>query len=896
MATTKIPARIIADGTPTSGYVPKAQSDGSVLWSPDSTGSGEPIFVLSAADGANITSALQSAVTTYKNIYIDGFGTRKYIISSTITLSSPNVNVIGINNATLRRATSGVTGDLSTNGRFFDLTGGYCTLTGIRIEKNAQSFTWSGGDGGVGQVIRIFSSNNLVEDCTIDFTGETMSVAQGDNADRAYGIRIIGTNASSVQANYNRVINNKLLGLGIIYANTNSCYNYVAQNYIYKSATVGLRGTGDGDGTSNKCIGNTLFKNTLVDCGGMGIEDWHRMEQSAILYNDVIGVNEGEGGYKYGISAVSHRALVKGNRVEGAGHGPGGGYGYAIETTSSSGNIIEDNHLTNPEGEGIGVQINLYGDVYFPSAPTIIRNNVIDSMRWGVAMQGTTKAGAAIIQSNFFSNCTEHGIFIDTPTGNPFVQLNIKDNTFDFTSPNIRSRWATYINYASQTEESYVTIENNTYRYHSAASGGSSSEVAIRIDVDKVVLKGNRIFGNSITAGGSQVQSITSPSLKSNLILLDNQVFGAQAISSNIANSAYIPTSAIIGYSGGTGVSDGDKGDITVSGSGATWTVDNLAITNAKLAGSIAASKLVGSDITLAQSQITNLTTDLGAKAPLASPTFTGTVSGITKTMVGLGNVDNTSDTNKPISTAQQTALDLKAPLASPTFTGNPIVPTQAPGSNNTRIASTAYVDLAVAEVSGGSIADLSVTDAKLATDIKVGSLAALNTTVKTSVVAAINEVKATASSWTMVKKTSNTTKTADGTVASDPALQITLLANTTYVIRGNIKAYAPTGAGMKWSLTGPTATELSIERRHRQAGNNTYTLVNGEATYTTNITFAGSGANASSASQSTIWFEDIVITVGGTGGTFAFQWAQNVSNANQTVVRAGSYLEYMVI
>jgi hypothetical protein len=38
--------------------------------------------------------------------------------------------------------------------------------------------------------------------------------------------------------------------------------------------------------------------------------------------------------------------------------------------------------------------------------------------------------------------------------------------------------------------------------------------------------------------------------------------------------------------------------------------------------------------------------------------------------MVGLGNIDNTSDANKPVSTAQQTALNLKANLASPTFTG----------------------------------------------------------------------------------------------------------------------------------------------------------------------------------------------------------------------------------
>lgn len=52
--------------------------------------------------------------------------------------------------------------------------------------------------------------------------------------------------------------------------------------------------------------------------------------------------------------------------------------------------------------------------------------------------------------------------------------------------------------------------------------------------------------------------------------------------------------------------------------------------------------------------------TALNLKANLASPTFTGTVSGITKTMVGLSAVDNTSDTGKPVSTAQQTALDLK--------------------------------------------------------------------------------------------------------------------------------------------------------------------------------------------------------------------------------------------
>lgn len=50
----------------------------------------------------------------------------------------------------------------------------------------------------------------------------------------------------------------------------------------------------------------------------------------------------------------------------------------------------------------------------------------------------------------------------------------------------------------------------------------------------------------------------------------------------------------------------------------------------------------------------------LALKANLDSPTFTGTVGGITKAMVGLSNVDNTADLSKPLSTAAINALALK--------------------------------------------------------------------------------------------------------------------------------------------------------------------------------------------------------------------------------------------
>ena len=66
---------------------------------------------------------------------------------------------------------------------------------------------------------------------------------------------------------------------------------------------------------------------------------------------------------------------------------------------------------------------------------------------------------------------------------------------------------------------------------------------------------------------------------------------------------------------------------------------------------------LVVNDIpSLPESRITNLVTDLASKAPIASPAFTGTVSGITPSMVGLANVDNTHDAVKSVLYASRLA------------------------------------------------------------------------------------------------------------------------------------------------------------------------------------------------------------------------------------------------
>ena len=197
------------------------------------------------------------------------------------------------------------------------------------------------------------------------------------------------------------------------------------------------------------------------------------------------------------------------------------------------------------------------------------------------------------------------------------------------------------------------------------------------------------------------------------------------------------------------------------------------------------------------------LATLVGTKAPIASPTFTGTVSGITKSMVGLGSVDNTADSAKPVSTAQQTALDAKAPLASPALTGTPTAPTASAADNSTKIATTAYADRAASNAASALVASApAALDTLNELASALGNDASFSTTITNSLAA-----KAPLASPTFTGTVSGITKSMVGLDSVDNTADTAKPISTATQTALDLKLASATAASTYAPLAGPTFT-----------------------------------------------------------------------------------------
>ena len=260
-----------------------------------------------------------------------------------------------------------------------------------------------------------------------------------------------------------------------------------------------------------------------------------------------------------------------------------------------------------------------------------------------------------------------------------------------------------------------ISVTTNTYDvYGSAAAAETAAESHADYIVGQEVIARNQAIATSTSTHNSATTSVHGIADTSALALTAT-VNAALDLKSPLASPTFtgtvvLPATTSIGTVSATeigyvdGVTSSIQAQINLKANieSPTFTGTVGGITKAMVGlGNVENTTDLNKVISTATQDALNL------KAPIASPTFTGTVSGIDKTMVGLSNVDNTTDALKPISTATQTALNLKANLASPTFTGTVTIPAGASisGYLTTATASSTYAPLASPSLTGTPLA-----------------------------------------------------------------------------------------------------------------------------------------------------------------------------------------------
>lgn len=170
--------------------------------------------------------------------------------------------------------------------------------------------------------------------------------------------------------------------------------------------------------------------------------------------------------------------------------------------------------------------------------------------------------------------------------------------------------------------------------------------------------------------------------------------------------------------------------------------------------------------------------------------TFPNVSGAVTASHTELNYVDG-------VTSAIQTQFDLKAPLASPTFTGTPLAPTAADGTNTTQLATTAYVNTRVSAAAMSATTPVVSGDAGKVWNANDGTTPAWLDYLKSGVMRWADSTDTTKKlAFGLSGFTTATTRTAtwpdkDGTVAmtSDILRAVTLLATLTPTAAANVDA-----------------------------------------------------------------------------------------------------------
>lgn len=142
---------------------------------------------------------------------------------------------------------------------------------------------------------------------------------------------------------------------------------------------------------------------------------------------------------------------------------------------------------------------------------------------------------------------------------------------------------------------------------------------------------------------------------------------------------------------------------------------------------------------------------------------------------------------------------------------------------------------------------------------------------------------------WTTVTKLATDTIQSDNTPNNDDELLFAMLANTTYRFRAVVHFTTDVTAGLDTIIAGPAApTRVSIRKSIPASGTD-----DGQVTTFASSYAATGGANAGTIGA--ILFEGVVEN-GANAGNLVIAWSQDVSQALDTSILKGSYIEHAVV
>ena len=425
------------------------------------------------------TAAIQAAIDTGAT-HISGFNpaSTPYLITNTLTLGSGQILDFGGSSIV---AGAGAIGALASDGTHIRiLNAANSAVRNLVVLTPLASIVVPGKQ--FQPAVVISTSNNCVLENITDQSG--------------LGLAIAGVSS------YNKITKSYTEGW-LYYTYNGSNYNTVSLNTVKYGQ---IRGTGN----AGVVVGNVVDSNTVIEPERMGIEDWSQYNPLNASYGVVTGTritnNTIVGGSTveyFAISCVSPLSVIDNNTVY---NWPlsstFGANSYTIEIvrgfgiTATNNKVYWDNGVKQRVFQEVNPVAGYNADY---DTPNIVSNNT--SVDCGTFLFANTGTGSTtVVSGNTVRDC-EKFVFANK-------QLVLSDNVIDLKVAPAATR--VLFEFSTSGASAGSVIKGNLITYAAALNGSSFLEFTFYTTVNDLIIDGNVVNANSITAGGVAVTAITS--------------------------------------------------------------------------------------------------------------------------------------------------------------------------------------------------------------------------------------------------------------------------------------------------------------------------------------------------------------------------------------------------